>query len=92
MSDRKPLSAADAAKIISGKVGVLKLGEDGKPIMVPDEHGKPTGVFQTVERELTADDIISAADYGDRVVAVTIDGQKIEAKKPNAARSPGARS
>lgn len=61
-------AAADVVKLFKGHaVRFHKEGKDGK--------------VEIVERDLTTADLLSVKDHGDRVVVVTIDGQKLEAGK-----------
>lgn len=59
-------TAADVAKAIKASVRVQKKGKDGK--------------IEVVERNATADDILSFLIDGADVIAVTIDGRKYRAE------------
>ncbi|MBK6742519.1 MAG: hypothetical protein IPG66_05880 [Hydrogenophilales bacterium] len=63
----KGMTAAQAAKLVTRDVPVL--GKDGKP----------TG--ETAKKAIKADEVLSFRDYGDRVVVVTVDGQKFTGEK-----------
>lgn len=65
---RKAVTKAQAAKLIGGMVRALHKTRDGK--------------IEPVERPLVADDILALVDHGDRIVVVTIDGQRREAPVP----------
>ena len=58
------VSAKDAAKAVKRLVPKL------------DEAGKDTGEFDSVE--VTADELLSWAKRGDKIIVVTTDGQKLE--------------
>ena len=60
----KAMTAADVAKLLGGTVRVLRKGKDGK--------------VGPVDRPLIARDVLDFVDHGDRIVAVTIDGQRRE--------------
>lgn len=72
MPDPKNLSAAEVARLIDGKVRVPKLDKMGQPIV-------NKGVIETEERRIAAADIIGFRQYDNRIIAVTVDGQKLEA-------------
>lgn len=63
----KKLTAAEAAKFVRRTVQVL------------DDAGKPTG--KTEERPVSEKEVFSFKEYGDKVVVVTIDGQKLTGAK-----------
>lgn len=63
----KGMTIAQAAKLVTRDVPVL--GKDGKP----------TG--ETAKKAVKADEVLSFRDYGDRVVVVTVDGQKFTGEK-----------
>lgn len=69
-----PMTAADAAKLV--KRMVAKVDEKtGKVVL--DKDNNPVAVPQSVK----ADEVMSFADYGDRVVVVTTSGEKLEGAK-----------
>lgn len=63
------LTAAQAAKRVSGKVRVIRV-KDGEPV-------SEGGVFETVERNVRAEDLIAFAERDGKITAVTVDGQKL---------------
>lgn len=65
----KELTAAQAAKRVSGKVRVIRT-RDGKPV-------SKGGVFETSERALRAEDVLAFAERDGRVTVTTVDGQKL---------------
>lgn len=67
------MTAADAAKRV--KRMVAKLDENGR--VVKDKDGNPVAVAQPIKES----EVMSFADYGDRVVVVTTSGEKLEAAK-----------
>lgn len=71
MSDKdstvKELTAAEAAKLVCRDVPVL------------DDKKQPTG--KTKQVAVRADEVLSFRDYGDVVVVVTKDGQKLTGEK-----------
>lgn len=67
------MTAADAAKRV--KRMVAKLDESGR--VVKDNDGNPIAVPQPIKES----EVMSFADYGDRVVVVTTSGEKLEAPK-----------
>lgn len=69
-----PMTAARAAKLV--KRMVAKVDENtGKVVL--DKDNNPVAVPQSVK----ADEVMSFADYGDRVVVVTTSGEKLEGAK-----------
>ncbi len=79
---RTEISAADALKAFKTKPSV-QLAKAGK-VPVLDEHGKKVGEkngFITSSASATEAHVVGAAKYDDgRVVMVTLDGQKHEAR------------
>lgn len=67
------MTAADAAALVHRMVAK----RDAKGQVVLDKDNNPVGVEQAVEPE----DVMSFADYGDHVVVVTTDGQKLRGDK-----------
>ncbi len=65
--DTKEMTAADAAKLVSREVPAL------------DDKNQPTG--KTKQVAVKADEVLSFRDYGDYVVVVTKDGQKLSGEK-----------
>lgn len=63
------LTAADAARAVTGKVRVPRI-KDGKPVM-------KDGVYETMERQVRAEDVLSYAVRDGVVSVVTIDGQRL---------------
>lgn len=61
------MTAADAAKLVSREVPVL------------NKDGKPSG--ETKQAAVKASEVLSFRDYGDTVVVVTTDGQKLTGEK-----------
>jgi hypothetical protein len=57
----KPMTAADAAKLVKRKA--TERGEDGKPV--------------TKEVAVRASEVLAFGNYGTHVVVVTTDGQKL---------------
>lgn len=68
-----PMTAADAAKLVKRMVPKL----DGKGQIVKDENNNSVAVPQAIKES----DVMSFADYGDRVVVVTTSGEKLEGAK-----------
>jgi len=67
-SDAKTeMTAADAAKLVCRVAPAL------------NKEGKPTG--ETKQIAVKASEVLSFCDYGDRVVVVTNDGQKLTGEK-----------
>lgn len=69
-----PMTAADAAKLVKRMVAKVD-PKTGKVVL--DGNNNPVAVEQAVK----ADEVMSFADYGDRVVVVTTSGEKLEAAK-----------
>lgn len=65
--ETKEMTAADAAKLVSRVAPVL------------NKEGKPSG--ETKQIAVKASEVLSFRDYGDRVVVVTNDGQKLTGDK-----------
>ncbi len=63
------LTAAEAAKLVHRMVA--KLDDAGKP--VTDKEGNIVGVPQRIK----ADEVMSFAEYEDKVVVVTTSGEKL---------------
>lgn len=75
---RMEITAGDAMKFFKGaKIAV----QDAKVVKVKGEDGKTREGFDVKNAELAERHIIGAADYGDRVAIVTLDGKRYEAKK-----------
>ena len=72
-SEPKKLSKAEAAKKVARTVPVFD--EKKQPIL--DKDGTP----KTKQVAIAEDEVLSFAEYPDRVVVVTIDGQKLSAAK-----------
>lgn len=70
---RIALTAAEAAKLVRRMVPKV----DDKGQIVKDRDGNPVAAPQAIK----ADEVMSFADYGDRVVVVTISGEKLEGSK-----------
>ena len=68
-----PMTAADAAKLV--KRMVAKTNDKGE--IVKDRDNNPVAVPQGIKES----EVMSFADYGDRVVVVTTSGEKLEADK-----------
>ena len=66
-SDAQEMTAADAAELVVREVAVL------------DDKKQPTGKIKQVA--VKADEVLSFREYGDYVVVVTIDGQKLTGSK-----------
>lgn len=66
------MTAAEAAKLVRRMVPKL----NDKSEIVRDRDGNPVAVPQGIK----AEEVMSFADYGDRVVVVTTSGEKLEAK------------
>lgn len=92
MNDKTSSAAPDAAKsevtaaVVARalaakgvKVRVPKTDRDGKPVMLLDANKRPTGVYDVIERTVTAGDILSFRESDGHLSAVTVDGQKISA-------------
>ena len=87
MASGKPREIpADQAFKHFAKAGIMvrdferdKRGEI-KTTKVKGDDGVERSVRNPVTRELTESDILAARDYGNLVVAVTIDGRRYEAK------------
>lgn len=62
---KKPLTAATAAALVK------------RPIPQFDDEGQPTGKFK--QQEVKTAEVLEFKEYADRVVVVTVDGQKFEA-------------
>ncbi len=67
------MTAADAAKLVRRMVP--KVDDKGK--IVKDREGNPVSVAQAIKES----EVMSFADYGDKVVVVTIGGEKLESEK-----------
>lgn len=67
-SDKKPLSAAEAAKLVRRPVTEIVVGKgpDGRAAKVP----------RIRQVAVKPDEVLSVKDYGTHVVVVTRDGQK----------------
>lgn len=74
-SGTKPskMTAAEAAKLVKRMVPKT----DDKGEIVKDKDGNPVAVPQAIKSE----EVMSFADYGDRVVVVTTSGEKLSAEK-----------
>ncbi len=73
----KDIAAADAVKLFASRKIQVNVA---KSVKVRDkETGVEKSVFQTTATDLAPAHVVSAKDYGDRVVLVTRDGQKYEA-------------
>jgi hypothetical protein len=73
----KDIAAADAVKMFASQKIQVNVA---KRIKVRDKDtGATKESFQTAVADLAPAHVISAADFGDRVVIVTRDGQKYEA-------------
>lgn len=72
------LTAAQVAKLVTGKVVVPALGEDGEPIVIRDKDSGRT-YFKTIEKRIAAEDILGFRKLGNQVIATTVDGQKLNA-------------
>jgi hypothetical protein len=78
------MTAAEAAKLINGLVQVVVTGADGKPVIDKAADGAKT--YRTKKVPVGAEHVMSFAVRGDRVVVVTIDGQKLTAPLPTEKR------
>ena len=67
------MTAADAAKLVKRMVPKL----DDKKQIIKDADGNPVGVPQAIKES----EVMSFAEYEDRVVVVTTHGEKLEAAK-----------
>lgn len=67
----KKMTAADTAKLVKRMVPKL----DDKNQVVKDKEGNPVGVAQAIKES----EVMSFAEYEDRVVVVTTHGEKLEA-------------
>jgi hypothetical protein len=67
------MTAGDAAKLVRRMVP--KLSEKNE--IVKDRDGNPVAVPQAIKES----EVMSFADYGDRVVVVTTSGEKLESEK-----------
>lgn len=67
------MTAADAAKLVRRMVP--KLDDNGE--ILRDRDQNPVAVPQGIKES----EVMSFADYGDRVVVVTTSGEKLEAEK-----------
>ena len=72
------ITAAEAVKFFKGAdISV----QTARPVKVKGDDGVMRPAFETKRAPLAEAHIHAAADYGDRVVIVTIDGQRHEAQK-----------
>lgn len=79
MAQGKAIAAADAVKLFGKSDIKVRVA---KRITVRDKDTKKEREgFDVKETALAAEHILAAADFGDRVGIVTIDGRKYEAKK-----------
>ncbi len=67
------MTAAEAAKLVRRMVP--KLNDKGE--IIRDKELNPVSVPQAIKES----EVMSFADYGDRVVVVTTSGEKLEAEK-----------
>ncbi len=67
------MTAAEAAKLVRRMVPKL----NDKNEIVRDREGNPVAVPQAIKES----EVMSFADYGNRVVVVTTSGEKLEAEK-----------
>lgn len=58
------------------KVRVPKLDRSGKPVFITD--GAAKGTYEMVERAPGESDIVKSEVRGDKIIVVTVDGQKVE--------------
>ncbi len=72
------ITAAEAMKFFKG--GDIAV-QTARQVKVKGEDGVTRPAFETKNRPLAEDLILSAVDYGDRVSIVTIDGKRHEAQK-----------
>lgn len=70
---KSAMTAAEAAKLVKRMVAKT----DAKGAIVRDADGNPVTVAQGIK----ADEVMSFAEYADRVVVVTTSGEKLEASK-----------
>lgn len=70
------LSKADAAKLVRRMVAK----RDGKGAVVLDQDRNPVAVESSVRE----DEVMSYAEYDDRVVVVTVAGEKLACEKSSA--------
>ncbi len=78
------ITKADAARLVSGRVVDVVRDADGNPIVDRQKDG--SDVYRTAVVPVSADTILHYRVYDDRVVVVTIDGQKLTGPLPAAAR------
>ena len=74
---RKEISATEAIKAFA-KSGIKV--QEAKAVTLKGEDGKERPGFKTDDVPLREAHILSAADYGDRITIVTIDGRRHEAR------------
>ncbi len=78
MAKAKQITAEEALKFFKGaKISV----QHARRVKKKGEDGVEREAFETKSQDLSEAGILSAADYGDRVVIVTIDGKRYEAAK-----------
>lgn len=82
MAEVKKISAGDALKAFKGAAISIRIA---KRIKVKGKDGKTRESFETKDVPLAAEHILSAADYGDRIVIATINGRKHETAVRNGA-------
>lgn len=75
MTTQKPsnLSAEEVARLVVRRVAK----RDAQGRIVHDEHGNPVPVEQSIQPE----EVMSHAEYHDRVVVVTTSGEKLTCEK-----------
>lgn len=71
---RITMTAADAAKLVKRMVAKID-PKTGKVVL--DANNNPVAV----EQDVRADEVMSFAEYTDKVVVVTTSGEKLEAAK-----------
>jgi len=67
------MTAAQAAKLVKRTVPVFD--KDKKPVMVKDDNDRL--VQKTEQKAIKEDEVMNFAEYEDRVVVVTIAGEKL---------------
>jgi len=79
MEKRRELKPDEIKQIDPDYIKGLKFHYAEKKMVEKD--GKMTWEYKPLERALKPEDVIGSRDYGDRIVIVTADGQKLELYK-----------
>jgi hypothetical protein len=73
--DARQLTRTEAAARCGLKVRVPRI-ERGRPVLIAE--GPLKGMFETIERAATAEDIFAINERAGRITVITVDGQRAE--------------